>query len=436
MILDIVKPSLACAPGIASKRCVTLLACGLAATGLWLTVGNGARANFVFIVPDATRSAPVILSESLEHDPDVDVAPLEGLRLEADRADGQPVPVAVCNDADGGVRVGLPDDATLVVDVPPAATAEDAASKSTLLEPLPVAASSLGAVALDGHLYAYGGHVAPVHTYSTEAVSGRFQRLALAGPATWQSLPGGPGLQGMNLAAHGGRIVRVGGMAPRNPPGAEADNHSTASAARYDPETGRWEPLPDLPEPRSSHDVAVIGDTLYVVGGWNMRGDHGETWFDSMVTLDLSDPTRAAEVAGSGRWKTVPQPFRRRALIAAAHRERLWVIGGFTDDEEMSLAVDVFDPATGEWSRGPDLPGPDRNGFSPAACAAGGRLFVSVADGSLFALNDTDRDWRPVGRAGPRIVHRMVPDGTTAVILVGGAAGRENLATVERLSID
>ena len=45
------------------------------------------------------------------------------------------------------------------------------------LPPLPIPASSLGVVACDGKLYAYGGHIAPVHTYSTEAVTGRFTCL-------------------------------------------------------------------------------------------------------------------------------------------------------------------------------------------------------------------------------------------------------------------
>ena len=61
-----------------------------------------------------------------------------------------------------------------------------------LLPPLPEASSSLGAVASEGFLYVYGGHVAPVHTYSTETASGRFHRLAieaaLAKRATWEEL--------------------------------------------------------------------------------------------------------------------------------------------------------------------------------------------------------------------------------------------------------
>jgi hypothetical protein len=300
-----------------------------------------------------------------------------------------------------------------------------------LLPPLPEASSSLGAVASDGFLYVYGGHVAPVHTYSTEAASGQFHRLAIQGdaatPATWEKLAGGPRLQGMNLAAHRGLIYRVGGMDPRNLPGEEADSYSVATVARFDPATGSWNDLPPLPEPRSSHDVVSLGDALYVAGGWNMLGaDDGEKWCETMEVLDLA--------AANPQWRSIPQPFTRRALIAAPFQNRLWVIGGFTDDEEVSQRVDIFDPAEGTWGRGPDLPAAGVNGFAPAACVFDGRLLVSVADGSLLELDRQGQGWNTVAHVSPRIVHRMVP-APDGVILVGGASGKDNLDRVELVKL-
>ena len=116
---------------------------------------------------------------------------------------------------------------TLVVDVPAAGESADATSTSstvTRYATLPEATSSFGAVACDGYVYVYGGHIARTHSYHTEAVSGRFHRLKLEAGAKWEELPGGPGLQGMNLAAHGGKVYRVGGMQPRNKVGEKADN--------------------------------------------------------------------------------------------------------------------------------------------------------------------------------------------------------------------
>ena len=321
---------------------------------------------------------------------------------------------------------------TIVMDVPAGhrgAAKETHATftKTEKLPALPVAASSLGAVACGGHVYVYGGHIAPVHTYSTEAVTGRFFRRPLSGGASWEELAGGPALQGMNLATHAGKIYRVGGMDPRNKPGEPAENFSVAWAACYDPATNTWTDLPPLPEPRSSHDVAVVGDTLYVVGGWNMLGHDGQEWCDTMFALDLANP-------GAG-WKTLPQPFVRRALIAAVNDGRLYVIGGFTENEDASREVDIFDPATGTWAKGPELPGESLNGFAPAACTIAGLVHVSVADGSVHRLSQAGCHWEPVASVVPRIVHRAVADGDGHMVLVGGAANAANLDLVERVPV-
>ncbi|HYE21167.1 MAG TPA: hypothetical protein VEA69_22160 [Tepidisphaeraceae bacterium] len=324
--------------------------------------------------------------------------------------------------------------ATLVVDVAPPATAAAKDDKPaapgapvTQFVKLPEATSSFGAVACDGHLYVFGGHIAPTHSYSTAAVSGKLHRLSLAKPdAAWETLTGGTGMQGMNLATHGGNVYRVGGMVPKNAPGEKADNWSTTQAVRFDPKAGKWEELPAMPTPRSSHDVAVIGDTLYVLGGWDMRGAKGGNhWLDHMITLDLS--------AKDATWQKIEQPWERRALIAAVLDGKLYAMGGFDDQSDPSRRVEIYDPATKKWSNGPELPGQDRNGFAPAACVHRGRLYVSVADGSLFRLGAGT--WDKVAQTTPRIVHRLVSDGGR-ILVIGGATKGGNLDLVEAVAIE
>ena len=95
---------------------------------------------------------------------------------------------------------------TLVFDVAQGSTAALNLGSSTTVTrfaTMPEKTSSFGAVASDGWLYVYGGHIAPTHSYSTEAVSGRFARLNLSAGPRWEELPGGPRLQGMNLAVPG-----------------------------------------------------------------------------------------------------------------------------------------------------------------------------------------------------------------------------------------
>ncbi|MDX2178316.1 MAG: hypothetical protein SFV18_01905 [Bryobacteraceae bacterium] len=286
---------------------------------------------------------------------------------------------------------------------------------------LPQATSSFGSVASDGWLYVYGGHVSPTHTYFKEAVSGRFDRMKLATGA-WESLPGGPGLQGMNLVAHNGKIYRVGGMAPRNEKNKAPDNHSVADAARFDPLSNRWEELPPLPEPRSSHDAVVVGDKLIVVGGWALKGAAGEEWRNTVAVLDLA--------AANPKWTSVPQPFQRRALMAVAMDGKVYVIGGMNEKQKVERAVSIFDPAANSWSEGPELPEGTNLGFAPAAGLHRGRLYVSVADGALLRLNQSGNAWEKAGSSGGRVAHRLASNGRE-LLLLGGAAKGKNLDAIE-----
>jgi N-acetylneuraminic acid mutarotase len=273
-----------------------------------------------------------------------------------------------------------------------------AGAADTDFPPLPRAVSSFGAVASDGYAYVYGGHSGKTHTYSNETTVGTLHRLKLDGGTKWEELPGGPRVQGLALVAHKGKVIRIGGMQPRNKPGEPGDTISLASVSRYDPKANKWEDLPPLPAPRSSHDAVVVGDTLVVAGGWQMNGAGKDPeWFDTMLLLDLAKP--------GAKWESVPQPFKRRALAMADFGGKVYVIAGLTDDGGTSHEVDVFDPATRKWTTGPQIPGDRMNGFSPAAVVLDGHLYVSV--------------------------HRVVPAGGGKLLALGGASKAGNVAESE-----
>jgi hypothetical protein len=293
--------------------------------------------------------------------------------------------------------------------------------QATSFTTLPEATASFGAVACDGWLYVYGGHIAKTHVYYDKAVSGGFHRLRLTGKSSWESLPGGVPLQGMNLAAHRGKIYLAGGMAPRNQEGAPADNHSTDRGSRFNPAGRTWEDLPPLPEARSSHDIVVLGDLLIVAGGWAMGGGSNK-WMDTIAVMDLSSE--------KPQWKTEPQPFQRRALIAAAFQGKMYVIGGMNSRNSVERKVSIYDPAAKTWNDGPELPGNWMTGFAPAAVVHDGRLYVSVADGALLRLSRSGDSWEPAGSASPRVAHRLVSSGD-AILVIGGAAKSHNLDLVE-----
>lgn len=315
--------------------------------------------------------------------------------------------------------------ATLVFDAGTAEKSSAASSSGSIFAKLPQATASFGAVASDGWLYVYGGHISPTHSYFKEAVSGRFDRMSLSGTPTWETLPSGPGLQGMNLTAYKGKIYRIGGMAPQNEKGQPADNRSVTDAAQFNSTTKQWEQLPPLPEPRSSHDVVVIGNQLIVTGGWALAGKNDE-WRNTLAILDLT--------AAKPVWTSVPQPFQRRALMAVALDGKMYVIGGMNEKQQVVRKVSIYDPKTNQWSEGPELPEGTNLGFAPAAGVHHGKLYVSVADGTLLRLNPATSSWEKVGTSTPRVAHRLASSGDS-VLLIGGAAKGKNFDFIEAVII-
>ncbi|NDH07569.1 kelch-like protein [bacterium] len=297
------------------------------------------------------------------------------------------------------------------------------------LPPLTQATSSLGAVELDGYLYIYGGHAGKTHKYNTDTVLGTFQRLKLNGGKQWEQLPGGPKVQGMNLATHGGKIYRIGGLQPRNGPDEPADNVSITDCSCFDPKTNKWLAIAPLPAGRSSHDLIVAGDKLIVVGGWESRGKGNMPfWHETSLMLDLKDK--------DAKWESIPQPFKRRALTAAALGSKVYAICGMDENGALINQVDVYDLVSKKWSIGPALPG-DKTGFSPAANIIQNKVIISTSEGLVFRLNESANGWEKVGTSNTkRIVHRLVPFGNNA-LLVGGAApgGAGNFADLEVVTI-
>jgi N-acetylneuraminic acid mutarotase len=323
--------------------------------------------------------------------------------------------------------------ATLTV-VPAATAGKPGAAVSAAHAPfaaLPQAIDSFGGAVLGDWLYVYGGHTGKMHKYSRETASKHFRRLNLRDRTTWEELPGGPALQGVTLVSHGGRLYRIGGMAPHNAPGEPNDLVSVADFARFDPGSKTWTSLPPLPTPRSTHDSVVVGDKIYVIGGWSMNGGDSANaeFLETALVFDLSR-------AGAG-WEDLPAPpFRRRALAVGAVGGKVYALGGLTEDGKVVKSVDLYDPATRTWSRGPDLPGSKRQGFAPSAFGVGGKLYVSGIDGQVLQFAPTGDRWEVAETlATPRLSHRLLPGIADDLLAVGGSAAGTPIPHIESIPL-
>lgn len=280
--------------------------------------------------------------------------------------------------------------------------------------PKPV--TSFGAAIAGDYLYTYGGHMGKAHTYSVKGQSNVLRRMSLKQPSKWETVATGPRLQGLAMVAYNGKLYRVGGFTAMNDEGEKRNLQSQALVAKFDPKTKKWTKLPELPEPRSSHDAAMLGSKLYVVGGWKLHGEKKSTWHKTAWVMDLA--------AKSPKWEAVPAPpFQRRALALAAYQGKLYVMGGMRRKGGPTTRVDIYDPATNKWTQGPKLQGKPFEGFGCSAFAVNGRLYTSTIHGMLQQLSPDGKAWKTVRKLErARFFHRMLPLNNRSLLFVGGAS--------------
>jgi N-acetylneuraminic acid mutarotase len=228
--------------------------------------------------------------------------------------------------------------------------------------------------------------------------------------------------------AHDGFVYRIGGMAARNHENEKQDLYSLALVQRYDTTRGKWDDIAALLSPRSSHDAVVIGNKIYVAGGWDLLGGtNTPIWHTNGLVLDL-----AHIKAG---WKAFPQPFQRRALALAASGDKVFCMGGMDSKNEPSLSVDIYDTKSGQWSKGPELPSGRFKGFSCSGIAQDGRIYVTMFKGDLLRLSEDQKSWEVVGKLEhPRMAHRLVTAPKGQLIALGGEDGEDKRPDLELLT--
>lgn len=276
---------------------------------------------------------------------------------------------------------------------------------------MPTAVTSFGAAVIGERLYLAGGYHGEPHNYTPEGQSGEVWSVSLENGNDWRAHPGIDPMQGEALIAHGSELCVIGGMRVR--PDRTLVSIADVRCLDTADSDARWVARAPLPAPRSTHDASVIGDTVYVVGGWALDGDSSSGVFaTTMATLDLSQP--------DARWVETEAPFRRRAIAAAGNDAWLAVIGGLTEAGQVSSEVDVYDVNTHTWRTGPAL---SEDGFGIAATRSGQTVVASARRGTLWQLDAGATAWTEHGSLTfPRFFHRLVSHGED-VIALGGMRG-------------
>lgn len=143
---------------------------------------------------------------------------------------------------------------------------------------------------------------------------------------------------------------------------------------------GAWYRGADVPINHLEGGSAVVGDKLYLFGGFDLYD--GSTFLIGNI-IDVYDP--AANI-----WETVitplnPMPFEASHMQAAVQDDRyVWFAGGFYGDNPGPASTKTwrYDTVTDTWTEQPDL---------PDARASGGLTIIGT-DLHYFGSMSTDRD--------------------------------------------
>ncbi|MFH1568405.1 MAG: hypothetical protein ABIL09_10460 [Gemmatimonadota bacterium] len=193
-----------------------------------------------------------------------------------------------------------------------------------------------------------------------------------------------------------GRLWIVGGAANRRDPGnPDGQREPLGDVRTYDPAAGAWSPAPSLNQPRLEPIVLTAAGRIWAIGGScggpltavESIGLGEDRWRpEPPLPMPLSQadgcvldgllycigrPGLLAFDPGQGRWlQDLPQlPEPPQAPQVAAHRGRIWVMGG-----SRRRSTHLYDPRQRTWCDGPELPTDQAWG---AALELGGRLLVA-----------------------------------------------------------
>ncbi len=273
------------------------------------------------------------------------------------------------------------------------------------LPAMPVPRWEAGTVVLDDKLYVFGGYAPGPKSIKRADVfdpkNNRWKKLA--------DLPSA--ITHMNAVLDGRSVWIAGGFKDGY------KGHAIAEVYKYDIDKDAYTEAPSLPKPRAGGGLALVGRHLHYLGGLlpDRDTDSPDHW-----VLDLD-----AVAKGDAKWKNAaPLPAPRNQFGTVTLDGRLYALGGqFHHDsgQDDQPRVDIYDPKTDSWSRGPQLPKPHSHAEG-STFVSGGRIFMMGGmtrdgkrrriDADIVALS-TAGDWQVLGRL-PR------PLSSPAAAIIGG----------------
>lgn len=196
---------------------------------------------------------------------------------------------------------------------------------------IPTKRASAAAVVVDGYIYVMGGRDGNTVLASAERYD--------SSTNSWSKTAAMPTARWFLMAAEvGGKIYAIGGIA-----GTGDQRQDLDVVEVYDPASDMWTVLDPMPTPRSNAGVAILGESIFIIGGRTRQG--------ASARVDIYD-------LANNKWLTAPslnQPIT--SLAVCVFENKIYTIGGAQGGTVLSSSR-VYDPQTETWTSGPDLSQP------------------------------------------------------------------------------
>ena len=121
----------------------------------------------------------------------------------------------------------------------------------------------------------------------------------------------------------------------------------------YDTQTNTWQRGADMPTPRTNAKAAVVNGTIYVFGGIIQKTSSFRNW-------KMADHVEAYDPRTDTWTQKKEMPISRFYFGLGVVAGKIYLIGGTTGlgegQEQRMDRVDIYDPATDTWAKGPKMP--------------------------------------------------------------------------------
>ena len=203
---------------------------------------------------------------------------------------------------------------------------------------MPTARYNLGAAAVNGKIYALGGHKANVGAIGTNE---QYDPTT----DTWTPKTSMPTpREAFAIAVWQNKIYVFGGLGPS---GMITTTHV------YDPESDSWSTKASLPTSRIFLSASVVNDKIYLIGGESSPSNQ------TISKNEVYDPLENS-------WTTeTPLPTSVCGHVSAVIDDKIYVLGGYAESGTTNLNQ-VYDPVSDTWTNKTTMP----NGVEFAAGGA------------------------------------------------------------------